>query len=108
MLEREVALAKETNSPFALLFIDLDQFKYVNDRWGHQVGDSILAEFAVRLKFTLRSFDIVARLGGDEFAVVLRNVDHQSQALRCVRQIFASVTIPCDRSGDEYTFTGIA
>ncbi|HLS07009.1 MAG TPA: EAL domain-containing protein [Bacillota bacterium] len=107
MLEREVALAKETNSPFALLFIDLDQFKYVNDRWGHQVGDSILAEFADRLKFTLRSFDIVARLGGDEFAVVLRNVDNQSQARRFVRQIFDAVKIPIDINGDEYTINCI-
>lgn len=107
MLDREVALAHETSSPFALLFIDLDQFKYVNDRWGHQIGDTILAEFADRLKFTLRSFDIVARLGGDEFAVVLRNVDNQSQARRFVRKIIDAVKVPVDIDDEQYTINCI-
>lgn len=103
LLDKEVALAKKTNCKFALLFIDLDQFKFVNDRWGHEVGDSILVEFADRLRLVLRSFDIIARLGGDEFAVVLRDVDSQSAARRMLQKIFDAMKVPVQLEQFEYT-----
>ena len=59
------------NDPFAMVFLDLDGFKEVNDTWGHQAGDAVLAEVASRISGKLRAGDIVARLGGDEFAVLL-------------------------------------
>ncbi|HLS20556.1 MAG TPA: EAL domain-containing protein [Bacillota bacterium] len=105
LLNKEAILARQTNSKFALLFIDLDKFKFVNDRWGHEVGDSILVEFADRLKLVLRSFDIVARLGGDEFAVILRNVDSQSAVRRILRKIFDAIKVPIQLEQFQYTIT---
>lgn len=63
---------------FALMLIDLDDFKRVNDTLGHQVGDALLMEFAHRLQAGVRQGDVVARLGGDEFAVVIRDVGRQN------------------------------
>lgn len=62
------------NSDFALLFIDIDDFKIINDLHGHGIGDIVLKEFANRAKKSLRSVDMVARLGGDEFTIVLHNI----------------------------------
>lgn len=60
---------------FAVLFIDLNHFKRVNDRYGHGAGDSVLVEVAQRLRSTVRSQDLVARLSGDEFAILLDRVN---------------------------------
>ncbi len=62
----------------AVLYIDLDRFKSVNDRWGHSVGDDVLVETANRIAGICRSQDVVARLGGDEFAVLLRDTDDET------------------------------
>lgn len=71
-------------TPFALLFVDLDRFKPLNDRWGHDNGDLALAEISLRLRNLLRPDDVVARLGGDEFILILRGVsdEEQVQAVR--------------------------
>jgi diguanylate cyclase (GGDEF)-like protein len=66
----------------ALLFIDLDHFKQVNDRWGHRCGDQLLVELARRLQVSVRACDTVARLGGDEFVVVLADLDPQESIAR--------------------------
>ena len=73
-----------TAAPFALLFVDLNRFKPLNDRWGHDNGDLALAEVTVRLRNLLRPDDVVARLGGDEFVIILRGVgdEEQVQAVR--------------------------
>lgn len=74
-LEKELAESKRTGIMSALLYVDLDRFKYVNDTAGHETGDRMLLEIARALTKKLRRMDIMARIGGDEFAIILRNVD---------------------------------
>lgn len=73
-------LAHGAPQPFAVLFIDLNLFKQLNDRWGHDNGDLALAEVAQRLRHQIRTDDHVARLGGDEFVMVLRGIGHRETA----------------------------
>jgi len=77
-LEEEVSRCQRTNDSCAVLFIDLDHFKWVNDTWGHRAGDAILCEIAGRLRATLRLEDFVGRYGGEEFAVVLTGAENES------------------------------
>ncbi len=79
VLEQVVAVARRERTEVALMFIDLDRFKVINDTLGHNIGDGLLVEVARRLKSCVRESDVVARLGGDEFVVVL-NGDRVIQA----------------------------
>jgi diguanylate cyclase (GGDEF)-like protein/PAS domain S-box-containing protein len=74
-LDRQLALAKRTGQPGAVLMIDLDHFKEVNDTFGHEAGDELLRGVATVLEDRLRSSDLLARVGGDEFAAILVDVD---------------------------------
>jgi diguanylate cyclase (GGDEF)-like protein len=71
LMERQLLLAAETGRPFALLFLDLDRFKDINDTYGHSAGDELLAEVVHRLTAHLRQDDMLARVGGDEFMAIL-------------------------------------
>ena len=75
-LSQTIHLARRNNKKVAVMFIDLDHFKEINDSLGHHVGDKILIEFANRMKSKLRKSDSVSRLGGDEFCVVINDVDN--------------------------------
>jgi diguanylate cyclase (GGDEF)-like protein len=74
-IEQALASAGASGDPVGLFFVDLDDFKSINDEWGHYAGDDVLREVAERLLETVRATDTVARLGGDEFAIVLSEVD---------------------------------
>lgn len=74
-LAQEILCAVRDRTRFALMFIDLDRFKWVNDNLGHHAGDQLLVETARRLKRCVRNTDIIARLGGDEFTVILPKID---------------------------------
>jgi diguanylate cyclase (GGDEF)-like protein/PAS domain S-box-containing protein len=80
-LEQALASAKRDDKHVAVLFIDLDRFKDINDSLGHHIGDHLLIEVANRLKTRVRDTDVVARLGGDEFVVVLTNIDTSAVAM---------------------------
>ncbi|MDH5632604.1 MAG: EAL domain-containing protein [Gammaproteobacteria bacterium] len=79
-LRHEVARRQRSDELSALLYIDLDQFKYVNDTAGHAAGDELLVEISHLLRARLRDTDLLARLGGDEFAIIARNIDRESVA----------------------------
>jgi diguanylate cyclase (GGDEF)-like protein len=74
-LEAELRRAERFNEPLALVFADLDDFKRVNDRFGHNVGDDVLRAFADVVRGRVRAIDLGARLGGEEFAVLLLETD---------------------------------
>lgn len=75
--KRELSKAQRNNAPFSLLLLDLDYFKSINDRYGHALGDQVLAKMAVLLKTGVRQSDVVARYGGEEFVVLLPDTDQQ-------------------------------
>jgi diguanylate cyclase (GGDEF)-like protein len=77
----------DLKKPFALLFLDVDNLKNINDSHGHRAGDVVLQEMAYRLKMAVRTEDMVARLSGDEFAVILEGVDHENEVGRIVQKI---------------------
>jgi diguanylate cyclase (GGDEF)-like protein/PAS domain S-box-containing protein len=77
-LSQEVERLKRSNEISALLYLDLDRFKYINDTAGHTAGDRLLVEIAQQMNQRLRKSDMLARLGGDEFAVILRNVSKKN------------------------------
>jgi diguanylate cyclase (GGDEF)-like protein len=83
----------------ALLWLDLDRFKTINDALGHPVGDALLCQVANRLRRTLPQQDIVARLGGDEFAIVLTNCREQQQAAQLTQKLIQSLAGPFDVQG---------
>ena len=79
---------------FAVMFMDLDRFKNINDTLGHAAGDILLIETAKRLKECMRNSDVIARIGGDEFVIMLREVSDQSQAATVARKILSTVVEP--------------
>ena len=90
---------------FAVLFIDLDRFKIINDTLGHEAGDQLLQEIAVRLKQPLRAVDIVGRLGGDEFVILIEEVSDSNQVATVARKILASIIKPITLMGQECRIT---
>lgn len=86
-LEHAVRSADRNKGEFALLFLDLDRFKQINDTLGHEVGDELLRQVASRLLSSVRASDVVARLGGDEFVVLLEGTGAAAHAARVARKI---------------------
>ncbi|MEX0959477.1 MAG: EAL domain-containing protein [Burkholderiales bacterium] len=106
-LRQAVAQALRSNRPGALLFIDLDRFKWVNDTLGHPVGDRLLKEVSARLEQCLRSGDTVGRLGGDEFAVILSNLSKAQDAQIVAQNIMCAFDRPFESKGHE-TFVTVS
>jgi diguanylate cyclase (GGDEF)-like protein/PAS domain S-box-containing protein len=98
-LEQAVERTRRRGNRLAGLFMDLDGFKEINDQHGHDAGDRLLAEVAVRVRAALRSSDPVARLGGDEFFVVLEDLQSTTPAERVAAKLLEAVKQPYDIGG---------
>ncbi|GEK49869.1 sensor domain-containing protein [Vreelandella venusta] len=98
-------LAKRYHRYIAVLFVDLDDFKPINDTLGHEVGDYILIEVAKRLEEELRPWDTVARFGGDEFIVLLPDLAHEKDVMQVVERLLARLSAPYWYRGSELRMT---
>ena len=98
------SVSRRDHRPFTLMFMDLDQFKNINDTLGHSVGDALLSEVARRLQGSLREIDTVARLGGDEFAVLLPGADSAGAEL-VASKLLERLAEPCMVQGHELSMT---
>ena len=101
MLRRAIDAAARYQRQFALLFIDLDRFKVINDSLGHDAGDMLLVEIGGRLRRALRSSDVVARLGGDEFVVILEEAAERPEVERIAGDLLSVLSQPLQLSGHE-------
>jgi len=93
-LEQLLAQSRRTGQQLGVMFIDLDQFKFINDSFGHAVGDALLKAVGRRLVESVRESDAVTRLGGDEFAVILANLSAPHDAARVAQKIVDAMTAP--------------
>ncbi len=98
-LSHALAYSKRNKTQFALLFIDLDNFKTINDSMGHSSGDLLLQKVAKRLIRCVRDSDTVARLGGDEFTIILENINSADEAGICANKIIKRMMTSMDISG---------
>jgi diguanylate cyclase (GGDEF)-like protein len=101
LLRHAIEAAQRYQRRFAVLFIDLDRFKIINDSLGHDAGDMLLVEIADRLRQTLRASDVVARLGGDEFVVILGETGDSEDIERIGRDLLSVLSQPLRLSGHE-------
>ena len=101
LLRYAIEAARRHQRRFAVLFIDLDRFKIINDSLGHDAGDILLVEIANRLRGALRSSDVVARLGGDEFVVILEETAEGDDVERIARNLLSVLGLPLQLSGHE-------
>jgi diguanylate cyclase (GGDEF)-like protein/PAS domain S-box-containing protein len=104
-ISRALVRSKRSNRQPALLFLDVDHFKSVNDRLGHAAGDEVLKEFAARLERCVREADTVARIGGDEFVILLEDVGVGEGAKRIAEKIAAAVQQPARANGKALAVT---
>jgi diguanylate cyclase (GGDEF)-like protein len=104
-LEQAIAQAKRVGQKTALLFIDLDRFKPINDTLGHAAGDLLLKSVAERLTGCVRDSDTVSRLGGDEFTVILTNIKEEAHAAKVSQKIIETLSMPFQLEGNEVFIT---
>lgn len=93
-LKTMLNISSRTGNALALILIDLDKFKGINDRFGHVVGDCVLQQFSQRLKSSTRDSDLLFRIGGDEFAVIANNLGSEEKVVQLVQRILAAFEQP--------------
>lgn len=102
LFDQALVLATRPHHVVAVLYIDLDNFKPINDSAGHAVGDEVLKLVAARLRSNTRSTDICARVGGDEFVVIATQLDDEDQAYDIARKLLGQITQPMEIDGKRY------
>ena len=105
LLDQSVLQARRHKRLLAVLFLDLDRFKHINDTLGHDAGDDLLKEVASRLKGCLRESDTVARLGGDEFVVLLPEIDDEKYVNTVAQKMLFAIAKPFTLIGQEFRVT---
>ena len=98
-LSQAISLAKRDSRQFALLYLDLDRFKPVNDTLGHSAGDELLQGVAARIRRQVRESDTVARVGGDEFTVILPDIARPEEAETVAKKIISALAAPFQLGG---------
>src|ERR1700688_3006296 len=105
-ISQAISLARRQRRPLAVLFLDLDRFKTINDSLGHAAGDILLQSVSKRLLGSIRRFDTVSRQGGDEFVILLSEVTRPEDAATSARQILHSLSAPHSISGQDLHILG--
>jgi diguanylate cyclase (GGDEF)-like protein/PAS domain S-box-containing protein len=101
-INHAIERARRQNHQLALMFVDLDQFKKINDSLGHGAGDRLLAITAKRLLHCVRSSDTVARLGGDEFAILIEDIQGPADVERVAEKVLAEIALPIELDGRDW------
>ncbi|VXC55576.1 bifunctional diguanylate cyclase/phosphodiesterase [Massilia sp. 9I] len=104
-MHHALATWRRQRDSFAVLFLDLDRFKAINDNNGHQTGDAVLREVAARLRGCVRRVDTISRLGGDEFVVLLADIGGADQAAHVAAAVMQAVSRPIDVAGQALALT---
>ena len=105
-VSQAIALARRQNRSIAVLFLDLDNFKYINDSLGHDTGDKLLQMVSSRLSSAVRASDTVSRQGGDEFVILLAEIAYPEDAATSAKKILRSLTEPCSIAGHDLHTNG--
>jgi diguanylate cyclase (GGDEF)-like protein/PAS domain S-box-containing protein len=105
-ISQAISLARRQNRPLAVLFLDLDRFKYINDSLGHAVGDQLLQSVSKRLLAGVRNSDTVSRQGGDEFVILLSEISHPEDAATSAKKILLSLGVPHSIEGHDLDIAG--
>ncbi|HJV79421.1 sensor domain-containing protein [Noviherbaspirillum sp.] len=105
LVANAIASAQRYQRNCAVLFIDLDRFKFINDSLGHEAGDQLLKEISKRFKKALRASDVVARLGGDEFVVLIQDLQQETQAATVARKLLSATLKPITLGGRDCHIT---
>lgn len=100
-IDQAISRAQREDGQFALLFIDIDHFKVINDSMGHDAGDQLLNLISARLRDVLRKSDTVARLGGDEFTVIIEYLQHPDDVIQITKNILSALDLPAEINGKE-------
>jgi diguanylate cyclase (GGDEF)-like protein/PAS domain S-box-containing protein len=105
-ITQSIALARRQNRPIAVIFLDLDRFKYINDSLGHATGDKLLQSVSKRLLAGVRNSDTVSRLGGDEFVILLSEIAYPEDAATSANKILHSLSVPHSIEGQDLHIDG--
>ena len=105
-ITQAISLGRRRHRPVAVIFLDLDRFKDINDSLGHATGDKLLQSISKRLLVSVRGSDTVSRQGGDEFVILLSEITHPEDAATSARKILLSLEAPCSIEGNDLHITG--